>query len=301
MISSFDKVGHIRNIGEPEMTRLLLTTAVASVLALTGCIDVTIGTPAYASSNDSSLRGGDFTAVLDEPGDFRLAGADVRVSGEVSGRLRVSAADFIARDFHAGALTVTAADIAFTGDVDGPVTLTASDVSWRGSIGESAEIRAADLDFDGRLDGRLFAQVADARLSGVFHDLEVSAADLELDRNSHVQGDVRANVADFELDGVIDGRLDLSARSVWINGDLNAPMVLNVDPGRGRLDPEDGLVELNGRSVGGSICARRVVVRGQVNGPLTIMADAPPEMRDGAQASDISFTARNGQRCERNS
>ena len=64
MISSFDKVGHIRKIGEPEMTRLLLTTAVASVLALTGCIDVTIGTPAYASSSDSSLRGGDFTAVL---------------------------------------------------------------------------------------------------------------------------------------------------------------------------------------------------------------------------------------------
>ena len=32
------------------MTRLLLTTAVASVLALTGCIDVTVRTPAYATS-----------------------------------------------------------------------------------------------------------------------------------------------------------------------------------------------------------------------------------------------------------
>ncbi len=68
------------------MTRLLLTTAVASVLALTGCIDVTVRTPAYATSGQQSLQGGDFTAVLNEEGDFRLTGADVRVSGEVAGR-----------------------------------------------------------------------------------------------------------------------------------------------------------------------------------------------------------------------
>jgi len=283
------------------MTRLLLTTAVASVLALTGCIDVTVSTPAYASNGQQSLRGGDFTAVLDEDGDFRLTGADVRVSGDVAGRLRVSAAEFVARELHAGELSVTAADISFSGDVDGPVTLTASDVSWRGSIGDAVEIRAADLNFDGRVGGRFNAQVADAMLTGAFADLVISAADLELGRNAHVQGEMRANAADFELNGQIDGQLDLSARTAWLNGDLTSPMVLNVDPGRGRLSSEDGLVELNGESVGGTICARRVVIRGQVNGPLEVMADAPPVLLNGASAQDISFTARNGQRCERNS
>ena len=301
MISSFDKVGHIRNIGEPEMTRLLLTTAVASVLALTGCIDVTVSTPAYASGSHQSLQGGDFTAVLDEEGDFRLTGADVRVSGEVAGRLRASAAEFVARELHAGALSVTAADISFSGDVDGPVTLTASDVSWRDSVGDAVEIRAADLHFEGQVGGRFSAQVADAELSGAFAALDISAADLELARNAHVRGDVRANAADFEMDGRIDGQLDLSARTVWINGELNAPMILNVDPGRGRLSPEDGLVELNGDTVGGMICARRVVIRGDVNGPLEVMADAPPQLLNGAHAQDMTFTARNGQRCERNS
>jgi len=301
MLSSFDKVGHIRNIGEPEMTRLLLTTAVASVLALTGCIDVTVSSPAYATSSQQSLQGGDFTAVLDEAGDFRLTGADVRVSGEVAGRLRVSAAEFVAREFHAGAVSVTAADISFSGDVDGPVTLTASDVSWRGSIGQAAEIRAADLYFDGRVSGRFSAQVADAELSGAFADIEISAADLKLARNGQVEGDMYVNAADFELDGQVAGQLDLSARTAWLNGDLAVPMVLNVDPGRGRLSAEDGLVELNGDSVGGTICARRVVIRGQVNGPLEVMADSPPELLNGAQAQDITFTARNGQRCERTS
>lgn len=283
------------------MTRLLLTTAVASVLALTGCIDVTVSTPAYASSGQQSLRGGDFTAVLDEDGDFRMTGADVRVSGEVAGRLRVSAADFVARDFHAGAVSVTASDISFTGDVDGPVDLTGSDVSWRGSVGESVEIRAADLAFDGQVSGPFNAQVADAVLSGAFGDVTVSAADLEVRRNAHIRGDMVANAADFELDGQVDGSLDLSARTAWINGDLASPMVLNVDPGRGRLSAEDGLVELNGDSVGGVICARRVVIRGEVQGPLEVVADSPPELLNGAQTQDIHFTARNGQRCERNS
>ena len=301
MISSFDKVGHIRNIGEPEMTRLLLTTAVASVLALTGCIDVTVRTPAYATSGQQSLQGGDFTAVLNEEGDFRLTGADVRVSGEVAGRLRVSAAEFVARELHAGALSVTAADIAFSGDVDGPVSLTASDVSWRGSAGENMQIRAADLHFDGRVSGRLGAQVADAVLSGDFADIEISAADLEFDRHARIQGSLIANAADFELEGVVSGPLDLSARTARINGALQAPMILNVDPGRGRLSSRDGLVELNGDSVGGFICARRVVIRGQVDGQLDVMADSPPELLNGAQARDIRFTARNGQRCERNS
>lgn len=283
------------------MTRLLLTTAVASVLALTGCIDVTVSTPAYASSSQQSLRGGDFTAVLDEDGDFRLAGADVRVSGEVAGQLRVSAAEFIARDLHAGALAVTAADISFSGDVDGPVSLTGADVNWRGAIGDNAEIRAADLQFRGRVDGRLDAQVADAVLSGEFSDVDMSAADLVIDQDAVIHGALFANVAELALEGRIDGPLDLSARTALITGELHAPMILNIDPGRGQLSRRDGMVELNGVSVGGVICARRVVIRGQVNGPLEVIADTPPEVLPGAQADDIRFSARNGQRCERNS
>lgn len=283
--------------GHP-MKRFLLMTGTASILALTACIDVSVGSTAMARGS-GNLVGGDVTATLDEQGDFRVVGADVMVRGRVGGQLRVGSAEFEARDLSVGALSVSAADLTFDGQVQEDLELNGADVRWRGDIGGDAHIRAADLNFEGQVNGRFDAQIADAVLSGEFHDMDISVADLQLTSRSHIHGDVHANAADFDLQGVLDGVLDLSARTVWISGEIHQPFNLQVDPGRGRLDRHDGRVEISGTVTGGSICAREVVITGEVTGSLNVMADTAPQVREGAHVGQIDFTPRNGQRCTR--
>jgi len=283
--------------GHP-MKRFLLMTGAASILALTACVDVTVSSAALARGSNSLVSGG-LTATLNEPGDLRLSGIDVNVTGQVGGELTVGSADFAARGLRAGSLSVAAADIQFDGSVDDSVELNAADIHWRGTIGGDAVVRAADLDFDGRVSGLFEAQLADAVLSGEFNDLELSVADLRMGPQSHVSGDVTANAADFDFQGVLDGALDLNARTVWISGEISQPFDLQVDPGRGRLDRHDGRVEITGSVAGGVICAREVVISGEVTGPLNVMADTAPQLREGAQVGQIDFTPRNGQRCVR--
>lgn len=280
------------------MKRFLLMTGSASILALTACIDVSVGSMAMARGSDN-LVGGDVTATLDEPGDFRVIGADVTVTGRVGGDLRVGSAEFVARDLTAGALSITAADLRFDGQVFEDVELNGADVHWRGDIGGDARIQAADLNFEGQVDGLFDARLADAVLSGAFQDMDLSVADIRFTSRSHVHGDIQASAADFDLRGVLDGALDLSARTVWISGEVHQPFDLQVDPGRGRLDRHDGRVEISGSVAGGSICAREVVITGEVTGSLNVMADTAPQVREGAHVGQIDFTPRNGQRCTR--
>lgn len=281
------------------MRRFLLTTATASVIALTGCVEINLGSEAYAHRNGQGLVGGELTATLDEPGDFSIAGADVSLSGSVAGELDVAAADFTARNLRTGALDLAAADIAFTGAVDGDAVVRAADVQWSGEIGGDADFAAADLTMDGRVTGHFDGRLADAELSGAYGSVQLSAADVRLGPNARVDRDFYANLAELDLRGDVGGALDVQARTVRISGDVEGPMTLNVDPGQGRLDRDDGLVEISGRTAGGTICARRVVISGEVTGPLSIMADSPPELSAGANAASIDFNPRNGQRCER--
>lgn len=281
------------------MRRLLLTTATASVIALAGCVKVDLGSSAYASRDGASLVGGDLTASLDETGDFRIAGADVTVSGSVGGVLDAAAADFTGRNLRVGALDVSAADLVFSGHVSGDAVMRAADIRWSGDIGGDADIAAADLSFDGSVSGLLDGRLADARLSGEFGALELSAADVVLTDRARVFGDVHGDVAELELDGQVDGALDIQARTVRLAGAVDGPLALYVDPGRGRIDRDDGLVEISGEAAGGYICARRVVIDGRVQGALTVLADDAPEIRAGGSAPGLDFIPRNGQRCER--
>ena len=226
-------------------------------------------------------------------------GADITVSGRAGGHVSVVGADFRADDLRAGSLSVAAADMRFTGAVDGDVEITAADVRWDGPVGGDVEISAADLEFDGRVNGGFFVESADAELSGRFADVEITAADLEISRDAQITGSVVAAVADFIHDGRIGGDLRLDARTVELNGDVGGGLDLFVDPGRQPWSAEDGLVEINGEVAGGRICARTVVITGQVTGSLAVTADDEPQLRGGGSAADIQFTARNGERCER--
>jgi len=281
------------------MKRFLLMTGAASIIALTACVDIKVGSTAYAARDANTVIGGEVSATLNESGDFRMTGADVSVSGRVGGELQVTAADFTARGFEAGALNLRAADIRYAGQVNRDVSLTGADIVWQGDIGGDAHIRGADLRFNGAVDGALEAHLADADLSGRFSDIELNAADLKVREDATIYGDVHVNAAKFDFDGDLHGHLSLSARTVYLNGAVREPFEIQADPGQGRLSPRDGLVEISGQVVGGEICARRVVITGEVTGALTVMADEAPELRQNAQASQINYTPRNGQRCER--
>lgn len=282
------------------MRRLLLMTGCATLVAATACSDITVGSTAYAArQSGNTLVGGDITATLDEAGDFRMTGADVTVRGRVGGQLSATGADFHGRSLEAGALHVAAADVVFDGQVQGNANVTAADVVWRGAIGGDARFRAADLEFAGSVDGDFDAELADAVLSGRFADMTLAAADLVLGADSRVTGDFYADAADIDLRGWLEQGADIQARSVRVSGDIAGPVVLNVNEALGWRDRNDGLVEISGRIDGGTICARRVVITGDVTGALTVMAEETPELGEGARTGDVSFIPRSGRRCER--
>jgi len=298
------------------MRRILLTTAAATAVMLGGCIYIDRGHADFEKIGDLedcssiqireaplggeqvSLKACEIDSRLETDGDARLMGADISVSGRAGGTVRVTAADFVARDLDAGAVNASVADLVYHGAVAGDVDLNAADIRWHGPVGGDFDASAADLDFDGSVTGRLTARVGDARLAGRFSSLNLQGADVHLTREAEVGGDVQASVADLRHDGRIAGDLDLAARTVILNGDVEGQLDLNVDPGRRPWGRHDGLVELNGQSAGGEICARRVVITGEVSGPLRVRADEAPEIQGGS-AADIDFTPRNGQRCDR--
>ena len=271
------------------MRHFLLTTAAAAAIMLAGCIEIDASARGYAANERTTLN---------TDGDVTLMGADITASGRAGGEVSVTAADFTGNNLRAGALNVVGADIRFTGSVEGDVSLAAADIRWDAPVGGDVDIAASDLSFEGEVSGHFNAEFADADFSGAFTDMTLAGADMALTRTSDVSGSVDAAAAEFTHRGSIRGDLILSARTAKLDGRIGGQLDLQVDPGRAPYDREDGLVEISGEVAGGRICARTVVVTGQVTGPLAVTADAQPEIRGGS-AADIQFTARNGARCER--
>ena len=277
------------------MKQLLLT--VPAAIALSGCIIVDLDGGAYAQSG-RSVVGGDLTLTLDEAGDFRMTGGDIEASGRVGGTLRVSGADFRGRDLELGALEANLADLRFDGEVETGVEANASDVRWRAPVGGDVSLNAADIDWDGDVEGVFRANMADGSLSGRFAEMRLNAADVEIQREGAIDGSLYMNASELDLRGRA-GALDAALRTARISGSVEGDVAIYADPGRAPHGRNDGLVEITGAIGGGEICARRVVIEGPVSGPLTISADAEPELSGSAVGADITYTPRDGRRCER--
>jgi|GEM_PF-2097937 len=300
------------------MRRFLLTTGAASLVMLTACSELDLGSRAFADTGSSSsprvqlitgagsvgstardvrLIGGDINTTLDTAANARIAGADVRLTGEVGGALEIAAAELILDEVTAGSLDVAAADMHFSGSVSGPARVRAADVYWGGTANGPLTIAAADLEFNGRA-GAVDAQIADASFTGEAGVMSLQSADLVFERG-FTAASVRADAAEFLHRGAVRGDLDLQARTVQLEGSVDGNLALYVDPGREPHRRDDGRVEINGAVGGGFICARTVTLSGPVNGPLTILSDAQPSLSGAAEAADIIYTPRNGQRCQR--
>ncbi|MEQ8434517.1 MAG: hypothetical protein RIA71_09770 [Oceanicaulis sp.] len=300
------------------MKRFLLTTAGASLVMLTACNELDLGGRAFAdagsassqrvqlitgagsvgsTSRDVRLIGGDINTTLDTAENARVAGADVRLTGQVGGALEIAAAELVLDDVTAGSLDVAAADMRFSGSVSGPTRVRAADLYWGGTANGPLTIAAADLEFNGRA-GVVDAQVADASFTGEAGDMSFQSADLVFERGFTAES-VRADAAEFLHRGALRGGLDLQARTVQLEGSVDGDLALYVDPGRRPHRADDGRVDISGAVAGGFVCARTVSLSGPVNGPLTVISDEQPSLSGAAEAADISYTPRNGQRCER--
>lgn len=251
------------------------------ILSSAACAVIAVALLLPAASAQG-LSGGRIDATLNEAGDYRVAGANVTLSGSVAGALTVMSANFNTTGLDVGGLTMNAADAAFSG-----------------AVREDARINAADLVFSGDVGGQLRANIADGDVSGHFGSVAINAANLTLDEGVIISDDARVNAARFEMKGVSDGLLDVSARTIILSGDADGGIAFYADPGRNPRRDSDGLVEISGSAGGGAICARRVVISGVVSGPLDVTADEEPVIESGASVDDIVFTPRNGQRCER--
>ena len=277
------------------MKHLLLTAAAA--VALSGCIIVDLDGEAYAQGGQGVV-GGDLTLTLDEAGDFRLTGGDVEASGRVGGTLRAAAADLRGRDLELGALDANLADLRFDGAVERTVEINAADIRWRGPVGGDVSLNAADIDWSGDVEGAFRANMADGRFAGRFAQMRINAADIQIDEDAEISGRFYANAAELDFRGEA-GSLDAELRTARISGSIAGDLAIYADPGRAPHGRDDGLVEITGAIVGGEICSRRVVIEGQVSGPLAITADAEPELSGDAAGADITYTPRDGRRCER--
>ncbi|TGY87906.1 hypothetical protein E5163_13395 [Marinicauda algicola] len=281
------------------MKRLLLTFVAAPALLLGGCIIVVDEGEAQVRTAGNRMVGGDMTVTLDERGDFSIAGGDIEVTGDVDGTLSISGADILAHRISLGGFEANAADVRFQGSVSGDAELNAADIEWTGAVGGAAHFNAADLEFEGSVGEGLRANIADGRFTGLFAGVRINSADLHFDENAQVRGSLYANAADFVFHGTLEGGLDLAVNHAVIAGTIAGPVMIEADPGRAPHGREDGLVEISGTVSGGEICARRVVISGIVSGPLAVTADEPAVIEAGADAASVSYTPRNGQRCER--
>lgn len=281
------------------MKRILLMTGSAVAIMLGGCVLVIDDAEAaYGLDNPSRYAGTTLNLNLDEDEDVRVSGTDVEVSGRVGGELRVRSADFVARDLSVGSLDASAADITFYGDIQGRAEINAADFILNGNMGGELIANTADLEITGIVDGPIQANMADGSFSGSFAEVRANAADITFGSDSEVEM-LYVNAADLMMNGRIYGDLDASVRHAEINGDVEGLSMIWADPGRGRISRTDGLVLLNGNFGDVEICAKRVVVSGQINGTLVVRADEEPEFTDNGSAGQVEFTPRNNERCER--
>jgi len=260
------------------MRYLLLTSA--SAVLLTGCIVVDLG-DGHAAVGKQNVVGGDLQLTLDEDADFRIAGADLMLRGRVDGELSLAGADIVARDLDLGALDADAADLDFEGEVAGDVSVNTANLVWNGDVG-----------------GAFSANMANGEIEGALHGAQLNAADLHLDAEADFYGPVRVNAVDLRFDAHAHEGLDAAVRSARLNGAVSGRVAIYAEPGSEPYRADDGLVEINGVIEGGFICARRVVITGEVDGPLEVVADAAPIL-EGGSAQNIIFNYRDGAQCRR--
>jgi hypothetical protein len=188
-----------------------------------------------------------------------------------------------------------------TVNTDGDVEMNGLAVSLEGRVGGNASMNGAALDVDARIDGDLEANGGAADIQGsVGGRTLVNAGATEM--SGSFSGPVEINAGAAELSGAFLQGFNATVGALEFSGEARGPVRI-MGSGRergmfGRRDGDRSRVEISGDlRAGGAICAHEVRFTGnaRVGGPLTVAADSPPEYPAGFDASNISFTPRQGE------
>lgn len=186
-------------------------------------------------------------------------------------------------------------------DIDGDVEMNGMAVSLEGRVGGNAIMNGAAVDVDARIGGDLEANGGAADIEGsVGGTTLVNAGAAEL--TGSFSGPVEINAGAAELSGFFQEGFVATAGALEFSGEARGPVRI-MGSGRqrgmfGRRDGDRSRVEISGDlQAGGDVCAHEVRFTdgARVGGPLTIEADSQPDYPAGFDASNISFTPRQGE------
>jgi|GEM_PF-5951448 cytoskeletal protein CcmA (bactofilin family) len=186
-------------------------------------------------------------------------------------------------------------------DTDGDVEMNGLAVSLDGRVGGNAVMNGAALDINARIGGNLEANGGAADIQGsVGGRTLVNAGAAEL--TGSFSGPVEINAGAAELSGAFLQGFDATVGALEFSGEAGGPVrIIGSGRERGMFRRRDGdrsRVEISGDlRAGGTVCAHEVRFTGdaRVGGPLTVEADSHPDYPAGFDATNISFTPRQGQ------
>lgn len=183
---------------------------------------------------------------------------------------------------------IAAGDVDATGSADYAGMIVDAD----GDIGRNLDLAGASVSSSARVGGNLSASGARVRFTGsVAGNTEVEAATAHL--GGRYEGDLTAMGARIVIEGDVGGRLRAQGAYIRLAGRFTEPVDV-IGTGNQRR----GRAIISGRiEAGGQVCASRVEIRdtARISGPLTIIADARPDVTD----TDFAFVDLAGRDCDR--
>ncbi len=202
--------------------------------------------------------------------------------------------------------TMTFDGLAGSRDVDtqGNVEMNGAAISLSGRIGGWVEMNGGAVEVDARVGG----------------DLEVNGG--AVDVQGSIGGATLINGGAVELDGAFTGPVTLNAGAAELTGDFAGGLHANMGAleftgeargavvikgsgrernWRGQPRGDRSQVEINGRlPAGAAICAHEVRFGPDAafGGQITVRADSQPEVADGVDAGEITYTRREDESCD---
>lgn len=223
--------------------------------------------------------------VLAQSQNVSMSGVTVDYTGDVAGNGEFSGATVDVSGTFGGDLEVSGAAVEINADVGGDLEASGGAVEVSGSVGGDAEISGGAVDIDLQIAGRaeISGGAVDVSPDSVFiGDVEISAGALEF--GGHAMSALQLRFGDMEFSGRADQAVDFA-------GNKREGIFRRRDRSEIGIS---GILE-----AGGTICAHEVrfLAGAEVNGPLTILADDEPDYAAGFDATNITYTPRDNERC----
>lgn len=223
--------------------------------------------------------------VLAQSQNVSMSGITVEYSGDIAGSGEFSGATVEVTGTFGGDLEVSGAAVEINAEIGEDLEASGGAVEVSGAVGGNAEISGGAVEVNLQVAGRaeISGGAVEVSSGSVFTgDAVIAAGALEF--TGHAMSGLQVRFGDMEFSGRADQAVDFEGN--------NREGIFR------RRDRSE--IEISGvLAAGGMICAHEVrfLEGAEVNGPLTILADAAPDYVAGFDASSITYTQRERESC----